>query len=370
MSHHIGLDVSLKTVSICIIDKEGKVAHETCVATDPQVIVEAITQTNLPIEKAALESGGISHWLVSELVKLGLPVVCIDARIMSAAISMKTNKTDKNDAREIAFALRAGYYKEIYHKPKSLISAGTLLTTRRLLVQQRTKIINCIRGLLKLHGKLQLGPSSSSGKFRTSVLEALKSLDQDVHDGIMGLLETYETTNEQIISLESKIEAMASGNENILLLQTIPGVGLMTAITFVLEVGDPKRFKNSRAVGAFFGMTPTQYSSGDTQKQGSISKSGSREMRSLLSDAAMCMMYICKTWSLLKVFGLKMQKKHGHKKAVVALGRKLAVVMHTMLVERKPFNPGSVEQKEILKLTAENQREKKASKKKSKKAGG
>lgn len=367
MSHHIGLDVSLKTVSICIIDKDGKIAHETCVATDPQLIVEAITQTNLPIEKAALESGGISHWLVSELVKLGLPVVCIDARRMSAAISMRINKTDKNDAREIALALRAGYYKEIYHKPQSLVAAGTLLTTRRLLVQQRTKIINCIRGLMKLHGKLHLGCSSSSGKFRTSVLEALKSLDQDIHDGIMGLLETYETTNEQIISLENKIEAMAAGNENILLLQTIPGVGVMTAVTFVLEVGDPKRFKNSRAVGAFFGMTPTQYSSGDTQKQGSISKSGSSEMRSLLSSAAMCMMYSSKTWSRLKVFGLKILKKHGHKKAVVALGRKMAVVMHTMLLERKPFNPGEIEQKEIVKFTAQGKREKKASKTKSKK---
>ena len=370
MSHHIGLDVSLKTVSICIIDKDGKIAHETCVATDPQAIVEAITQTNLSIEKAALESGGISHWLISELINLGLPVVCIDARRMSAAISMRINKTDKNDAREIALALRAGYYKETYHKPHNLVAAGTLLTTRRLLVQQRTKMINCIRGLMKLHGKLHLGASSSSVRFRTAVLEALESLDQDVHDGIMSLLETYETTNEQILGLESKIEAMASGNENVLLLQTIPGVGLMTAITFVLEVGDPKRFKNSRAVGAFFGMTPTQYSSGETQKQGSISKSGSREMRSLLSDAAMSMLYNCKAWSRLKVFGLKIRKKHGHKKAIVALGRKLAVIMHTMLMERKPFNPGCVEQKEILKLTAEGQREKKSSKKKTKKADG
>jgi len=363
MSHYIGLDVSLKTVSICILNKEGKISHETCVVTDPQAIVKAIAQTNLSVEKVALESGGISHWLITELVKLGLPVVCIDARTMSAAISMRTNKTDKNDAREIALALRAGYYKEVYHKPQSLIATGTLLTTRRLLVDQRTQITNSIRGLLRLHGKLHLGGSSNSEKFKATVLEALKSFAPDIQDGIIGLLNTYEVTSKQIEDLEDRIEAVEKGNADIQLLQTIPGVGLITAVTFVLEIGDPKRFKNSRAVGAFFGMTPTQYSSGDTQKQGAISKTGSKEMRSLLSDAAMCMMYSCKAWSYPKVFGLKIKKKHGHKKAIVALGRKLAVIMHRMLIDRKPFDPGTIEQKEIEKLTAQSKQEKKASKK-------
>jgi transposase len=363
MFHYVGLDVSLKTVSICIIDEEMKIAFETVVATDPQVIAEAIKQTNLPIKKAALESGGISHWLVTELIQLGLPVVCIDARKMSAAISMRVNKTDKNDAREIAFALRAGYTKELYLKPQNFISSGTLLTTRRLLVQQRTQIINCIKGLLKLHGKLFVGSSTSSETFRMSVLEALESLGQDTQDSIKGLLETYKTIIEQIVSFEDKIEVISGNNPDVFLLKTIPGVGAMTAITFVLEIGDPKRFKKSRAVGAFFGMAPSQYSSGDTKKQGAISKTGSNEMRALLSAAAMCMMYNTKTWSLLKVFGLKILKKHGHKKAVVALGRKLAVVMHRMLIDKKPFEPGTVGQKEIEKLVAQRLQEKKAKKK-------
>lgn len=363
MSHYIGLDVSLKTVSICIIDKEAKIVHEVCVTTDPQVIVKAITETGLAIEKAALESGGISHWLIAELVNLNLPVVCIDARRMSAAIAMRANKTDKNDAREIALALRAGYIKEVYHKPHSTVASGTLLTARRLLIDQRTQIINCIRGLLKLHGKLQLGSSSQSTQFRANAQEAIKSLPQDVQDGVNGLLETFDTTSEQIRSLEKKVETMANGNPDVQLLQTIPGVGVMTALTFVLEVGDPKRFKNSRTVGAFFGMTPTQYSSGDTQKQGAISKSGSKEMRSLLSDAAMSIIYKVKAWSLLKVFGRKILKKHGHKKALVALGRKLAVVMHRMLIDRKPFDFGQVPKKDIDKLSVLSKREKKALKK-------
>lgn len=365
MSHYIGLDVSLKTVSICIIDKEGKIAHETCVATDPKVIVGTIAQTNLTIEKAALESGGISHWLCTELLNLGLPVVCIDARTMSAAISMRINKTDKNDAREIALALRAGYYNEVYHKSQTCMAAGTLLTTRRLLISQRTQIINCIRGLLKLHGKLQLGSSTNDSKFQEIVKEAIKSLPEDVQVSVSGLLETHETTCDQINILENKVNAIAKGHKDIMLLQTIPGVGVLTALTFIIEIGDPKRFKNSRTVGAFFGMTSTQYSSGDTQKQGAISKSGSKEMRSMLADAAMSMLYRTKSWNRLKVFGLKILKKHGHKKALVALGRKLAVVMHRMLLDQKPFEPGAVQQKEIDKLSLQSKREKRGLKKQS-----
>ena len=97
-------------------------------------------------------------------------------------------------------------------------------------------------------------------------------------------------------------------------------------------------------------MTPKQYSSGECQKQGGISRSGSNELRALLCQSAMCMMCNTKTWSRPKLFGLKIRRKHGHKKAIVALGRKLAVIMHRMWVERKPFDAGNVEQKEIDKL--------------------
>src|SRR5262249_7429417 len=148
--------------------------------------------------------------------------------------------------------------------------------------------------------------------------------------------------------------------EIIKLLKTIPGVGTVTALTYKLEIDDPTRFKKSRSVGAYAGMTPRQYSSGETKRRGGVSKTGSSELRHLLTEAAMCMMYRTKTWSRLKVFGMKIKKKHGHKKAVVALGRKLAVTMHRMWVDRKPYDPGHVEQKEINKLL-EAGRKKKAS---------
>lgn len=350
MSNYIGLDVSLKTTSICIMNQNGNILKEMVVETNPKAIVDAISITGLPIDKVANECGGISHWLTKELKQLGLPVLCIDARKMSAAISIRTNKTDRNDAQEIANALRTGYYKEVYQKQDHIMEKQTLLTSRRLLVEQRTQIINCIRGLLKTQGKLDCGSSQNERKFVESVLHALKGLNEDIGLSINALLNTYKVVCEEVSKIDNRIEKITETDEDVQLFKTIPGVGAVTALTFKLEIDDPSRFKKSRSVGAYAGMTPKQYSSGESQKQGGISKTGSGELRALLCQSAMCMMYNTKTWSRPKLFGLKIKKKHGHKKAVVALGRKLAVIMHRMWIEKKPFEAGNVEQKEIDKL--------------------
>ena len=350
MSNYIGLDVSLKTTSICIMNQTGKILKEMVVTTDPREIAKVISITELTVEKVALECGGTSHWLTKELKKLGLPVICIDARKMSAAISIRANKTDKNDAQEIANALRTGYYKEIYQKQDHIMEKQTLLTSRRLLIDQSTQTINCIRGLLKTQGKLSCGSSQNEKKFIESVQIILKEINEDVSLSINALLNTYKVIYQEVSKIDDRIEKITEGDEDIQLLKTIPGVGTVTALTFKLEIDDPSRFKKSRSVGAYAGMTPKQYSSGECQKQGAISKAGSSELRALLCQAAMCMMYNTKTWSQPKLFGLKIKKKHGHKKAVVALGRKLAVIMHRMWIERKCFEAGKVEQKEIDKL--------------------
>jgi transposase len=359
MSNYIGLDVSLKTTSICIMNAGGKILKQMTIQTNPKAIVEAISAQGLPIEKVALECGGTSHWLTKELKKLGLPVICIDARKMSAAISIRTNKTDKNDAQEIANALRTGYYKEVYQKQDHIMEKQTLLTVRRNLIEQRTQMINCIRGILKIYGKLQCGSSSNNKKFISAVQNNLKGLCEDVYFSINALLNPFRVICEEIDRIDSRIEKITELDEDVQLLKTIPGVGAVTALTFKLEIDDPSRFKKSRSVGAYAGMTPKQYSSGESQKQGAISKCGSNELRSLLCQSAMCMMYNTHTWSRPKIFGLKIRRKHGHNKAMVALGRKLAVIMHRMLVDRKPFEPGYVEQKEIDKLEKVSKRQQK-----------
>lgn len=350
MSNYIGLDVSLKTTSICAMNEAGKILEEMTVETNPNMISDAILKTGLPIEKIALECGGTSHWLTKELKKLGLPVICIDARKMSAAISIRTNKTDKNDAQEIANALRTGYYKEVYQKQDHIMEKQILLTARRLLVEQRTQLVNCVRGLLKIQGKLNCGSSQNEENFVKNVLKEIEGVNENVRMSIEALMSTYRAIYTELSKIDDRIEKITEEDEDVQLLKTIPGVGAVTALTFKLEIDDPRRFKKSRSVGAYAGMTPKQYSSGESQRQGSISKTGSNELRALLCQSALCMMYRTKTWSRPKLFGLKIKKKHGHKKAIVALGRKLAVIMHRMWLDRKPFEAGCVDQKEIEKL--------------------
>lgn len=358
MGNYIGLDVSLKRTSICIMNESEKILHEMSVVTDPDAIMKAISETKLTVKKAAIECGGTSHWLVKSLKDRGLEVICIDARKMAAAITIRGNKTDKNDAQEIANALRTGYYKEVYQKQDDVVEKMTLLTTRRTLITQRVQISNCIIGMLRAFGIFSCGSSTNEQKFIQNVQQALKGLNDDIRLSIDSLLASFKCILEQIAKIDRRIETITETDEDVQLLKTIPGVGAVTALVFKLEVDNPARFKKSRSVGAYVGMASREYSSGESQKQGSISKAGSAELRMLLCQSAMCLMYNSRSMNRIKLFGLKIKKRKGHGKAVVAVGRKLAVTMHCMLITRKPFDPGSIPDKEIKKIEAANTRRK------------
>ena len=153
--------------------------------------------------------------------------------------------------------------------------------------------------------------------------------------------------NQEIKAMSNEVEEIASKNEDVKLLQTIDGVGPITALAFKAEVDDAKRFENSKDVAAYIGLTPKQYSSGEVHRQGGISKKGSKRTRDLLVEAASALLTRCKAWSKLKAWGLKLLKKKGNRKAVVAVARKLAVIMHKMLLTKKPFERGSPKQEKV-----------------------
>lgn len=335
MSHYVGLDISMKETVICIVNEKGESVHRGRSKTDPEKIAQHLTHTKLKIERVGIESGSLSHWLVDQLKKMNIPAICIDARKMAAVLSIRVNKTDDNDARGIAEAMRCGMYKEVTQKSQAAVEAGTLMQCRKTLVRQRVQIINSVRGFFKTYG-IRL---SSAGKkeFPEKARTRLPEIFEAARTGIESLLNCYEKLCEEIKNLESKIEELARDDEDIKRLMTVPGVGLITAMTFKIEIDDPKRFKKSRDVGAYFGMTPRQYSSGETKRQGRISKCGSSEARTLLTEAGLVCLMRSKKWSRVKAWGLKIMRRHGAKKAAVAIGRKLAVIMHRMLMEKKDF---------------------------------
>ena len=345
MRNYVGLDVSLETTSICILDENGKRVLEGEAESNPEAIGIFLEKSKLEIEKIGLESGNLTHYLKKGLMKMQYRVVVMESRKMAAILSTIINKTDKNDARGIAEALRVGHFSECVHRSDDAIELRSILHIRQTIVEQRTHVVNSIRGHLKVYGiKFAKKPGKT---FREKVETATQGLQPRVQKAIVSLLNVLDGIDREIKVLNKEIEQMVSQDEDVRLLQTIDGVGPITALAFKAELDDPKRFENSRDVAAYIGLTPSQYSSGEIQRQGGISKKGSKRTRYLLVEAANSILNKCKTWSKLKAWGMKLKKKKGNRKATVAVARKLAVIMHRILMTKKPFERSS-EKKEIV----------------------
>jgi transposase len=344
-SYYIGLDVSMKETFICVLDSKGNVYKEHSIESDPQKIASYIHNLKKPIEKVGLESGGLSHYLVSGLRQFDIPAYCIDARKIKAFLSTRINKTDKNDARGIADVMRCGIYKEVHHKSKESVETNIELTARRLIVDERTKVSNSVRGLLKTFG-IRLG-NVGRAEFVSRAKDAISDLDSKSQIAFEALLNCYKVLHEQIKSFNQRIKAQVKKDDDLLRLMTIPGVGPITASKFKSTIDDPSRFGKARAVGAFLGLTPKLYSSGEIHHQGRISKYGCSETRSLLVESAMTLLTQSKKWSRLKAWGLKLSRKHGMKKAAVAVARKLAIIMYIILRDKCSFIYGEKKLKEL-----------------------
>lgn len=335
MSYYVGLDVSLDRVSVCIVNEMGKVIREQEVPSTPEGIGGFLLGTGLEVTKIGLESGNLTHYLTKGLLSMNYEVIVMDSRKMAAILSVTINKTDKNDARGIAEALRVGHYKECIHRSDDSLETRTLLNGRGTLVDERTHLISSIKGHLKVYG-VKLGKGKDK-TFREKIEERISGLKTNVQKTIQALLNVLDVLEAEIKKLNKEVVQLGRCDADVQLLQSIDGVGPITALAFKAEMDNPARFKDSKDAGAYVGLTPTQYASGETQRQGSISKRGSKRTRCLLVEAATSLLMRSKKWSKLKAWGMKLMKKKGAKKAIVALARKMAVIMHRMLITKEPF---------------------------------
>ena len=342
----------MKRTFICVLDQDGKIIYEGSEVTDPHTIFDhlflnnRLPKINLKDALIGFESGSLSHFLMKGFLERDIPTVCMDARKLSPILSIKVNKTDKNDARGIAEALRSNMYTKVHCKPQESIDKSILLGARRVLVNQQTQLKNTVRGLLKSFG-IRLNAIGAKS-FPTTVKSCLEGKNDLVILSITALLNVFEKQLEEIEKIDKKMNRTMSKDAEVVRLLTIPGIGPVTAITYKTEIFDPTRFKNSRSVGAYLGMTPTQYASGDTQRQGKVSKCGSSELRFLLMEAGIVILTRSKKWSKLKAWGLKILRKKGLKKAAMAVGRKLAIIMHRMMLEKTNFIYGDEKKEEML----------------------
>src|SRR3954464_14947148 len=334
MEHYAGLDVSVKETSVCIIDAAGKVIHEVKVGTEPEALRAVLVDDTFTIERIGLEAGPLSQWLYSGLAEAGLPIICVETRHMKAALSAQLTKSDRNDARGIAQMMRVGLYRPVHAKTLASQKRRMLLTSRRLLQAKAIDIENDLRGTLRNFG-LKVGMVGTA-KFEARIRELVAD-HPDLAAIVEPLLIARRVLREQLGVLHRQLLEIVRQDEVCRRLMTTPGVGPVVALTFRATVDVPSRFKNSKAVGAAFGLTPRRQQSGEIDRMGGISKCGDAMMREMLFEAALVLMTHSRKWSWLKAWGMKIARHRGMKRAIVAVARRLAVLMHRMWVDGTEF---------------------------------
>ncbi len=335
MEHFIGLDVSQKVTHLCIVDNKGSTVWQgKCVST-PEAIAETIRSQTSHAVRIGLESGPLSTWHWHALRSMELPVVCLDARHAQATLSLQVNKTDRNDAQGLAQIVRMGWYREVSVKSMESHAARAMIGVRSQLVGMRTNVVNQIRGVLKTFGVV-MGKGNGPA-FEQQVREIAAGAGI-LGDTLLALLAVLRNLSEQLKVLDRRASQFGKANAACRHLMSIPGVGTLTALAFVTAVDDPARFRKSRNVGAYLGLTPRRYQSGEMDVTGYISKCGDPLVRAYLYEAATVLLTRVEKWSALKAWGLRLAKRVGMKKAKVAVARKLAVIMHRMWVTGEEFH--------------------------------
>lgn len=325
MTHYAGIDVSLETSSICIVDAQGAIQREFKVESEPEAMAAVLVGTGVPFSRIGLEAGPLSQWLHAGLAKVGLPVVLLETRQLRATTKAMPVKTDRNDARAMAQVVRTGWYKAVHVKSELSQELRALLSGRKLLVAKLRDLDNGIRSLLRGFG-LKVGQVSEAA-FPARVRELADG--RAGLEALMGpLLQARDAVRTERERLHRLVLAAVRDDDVCRRLMTVPGVGPVTALTFCSAVDDPTRFSRSQAVGAHFGLTPRRYQSGETDRVGHISKQGDNLARQALYEAANVLLTRTGKWSALKAWGMAVAKRAGMRRAKVAVARKLAVVLH------------------------------------------
>jgi len=340
MDYFAGLDVSVKETSVCIVDETGKIVREVKIVSEPEAILRVLENHAYGFKRIGLEAGPLSQWLFSALAEAGWPVICVETRHMRAALAAQINKTDRNDARGIAQMMRVGLYRPVHVKTLRSQKLRMLLTHRKLLQSKAIAIENDLRATLRNFG-LKVGVVGTV-KFEARIKALIENVP-DLAELVEPLLIVRRALREQIGILHRRLLIIVRGDDVCRRLMTVPGVGPVVALTYRATVDVPVRFRNSKAVGAVFGLTPSKYQSGETDRSGAISRCGDEMMRAMLYEAAHIMLVRTTKWSWLKAWGMQIARRRGLKKAIVALARRLAVIMHRIWVEGTEFRWGREE---------------------------
>jgi transposase len=336
MEHYAGIDVSLECSSVCVVNASGKIIREGKVASEPDALISWLSSLGYELDRIGLEAGPLSQWLYAAMREAGLTVELLETRHVRKAFEAMPVKSDRNDARGIAQLMRLGWFRPVHCKSTGAQETRAVLTARKLVQSKLRDIENHLRGILRGFG-LKVGKTTNL-RFAMRIRELVAnhaSLEMIAE----ALLSIHTVLLREFNAFEKRVRSMARSDTKARLLMSMPAVGPIVALTYASAIDDPARFKSSKRVGAHFGLTPKRHQSGETDYTGRISKIGDASVRTALYEAAHIMLIKpVKGCSALKSWAMRIARRAGMSKAKVALARKLAVIMHRMLVDGKPFN--------------------------------
>lgn len=335
MPCYVGLDVSKRYTSVCVLDAAGNLVREGRVETSPEALIGFLRGANTRYARVGLEACGMSSWLASGLARARLPVVCIDARHAHGVLKARANKTDRSDALGIADLMRTSTYKAVHVKSRQSQEILALLTARRALQRKIGDLDNLVRALLLESG--HKAPRMTTDSNRSSQVRQLLVRSPFLASVVDPLLDLRAVMLNHLAAYEQRALAAAAADPVCQLLVTAPGIGRLTALTYRAVIDDPHRFVDSRSIGPHLGLVPRTYQSGESERRGRISKHGSRDLRSLLYLAGLGTLRANTRASWLKSWGQAIAQRRGRKRAAIAVARRLAVTLHRMWMSGEPF---------------------------------
>jgi transposase len=337
VTHFVGLDASKRTTSICVLDGDGNVVKEGTVETNPSMIADYLRGQRRRYRRIGLESTGFAPWLYEGLAKAGLPIVCIEARHAHGVLNARLNKTDRNDALGIAELMRVGIYKAVHVKTRESQEAKLLLAARLLLKRKLRDVDNFIHAALLQYG-LKIAAGARRTFARRAAAMAAAAADPFLSLIVAELLGARDVLAAKVEVLEGHVAKLVQSDPVCRRFLTVPGVGALTALTFRSAIDVPERFARSRSVGVHLGLTPRAYRSGTISRQGRISKCGDQSARSALFMAATVFLTRSKRPSALQAWGQDLRARKGARPAIVAVARKLAIILHRMWLDGTDFD--------------------------------
>jgi len=332
----IGMDLGDKSHEVCLLDAEGAVMMRKTIVNTKEAMLKFFTPHAGAL--VAMEAGTHSAWIARELEALGCEVLVGNARKLRAIWASK-NKSDVHDAEMLARIARVdrALLYPIHHRGPEAQQDLCVLKARDTLVALRTTLVNHVRSTVKMTGGRI--PKCSTDAFAR---RAQESLSPGLAPALSPLLEEITALTGRIRAYDKHIaELIERRHPEAKRLSQVPGVGAITSLGFVLSLEEPGRFKKSRAVGAYLGLTARRDQSGETDKQLRITKSGDAFMRRLLVGCAQYILGPFGPDTDLRRFGLKLAARGGKnakRRAIVAVARKLSVLLHRLWVSGEDYD--------------------------------